>query len=440
MGLIKPDANGFLFRPDPSLAMMHAANRKSIISVFEKWMLGNDGKGMFAGYTYWGQFIAHDVAPRVGSDRKRSSSLDLDSLYGSGWYDREIALNTAEGKFLTGFNTADGVGDATRMDLFRRADKTAVIPEPRNEDNLILSQFHLLLQRFHNKIVDGLKSLSPALSPQVRFKMARNNVERVFRRLVIENFLEHVCDKNVYEHVIKQGNRYFKFKKNTDLPMEFSAAIFRFGHSLVRQDYHLNDVAHNVSLKEIFGLTGPGGFGGRQSLPAGKVVDWKFFFPLPPILERAAGAGRIDPFIEEGMYKIPAGKGKTVNIVEKNLDRGIETMLASGQSCVSYILEKYKNLSRDIGLHQDNHITRLNQEQIELLTNSRVLDCTPLWLYVLLEAKSNYGLGACLGPFASLLVCESIRSACENSQATESFELPELSNLHSMSDLIAWVG
>lgn len=437
--IIKPDHNGHLFPADPGLATDHQAILQDMVDLFDEWAQEGGDKAMPAGYTYWGQFIAHDVAPRVGSGRKRSSALDLDSLYGTGWHDPEICLNVAEGTFLPGFTSADAHGPSIRMDLFRRADKSAVIPEPRNEDNLILSQFHLLLQRFHNAVVQSLLRQTPELPPQTRFEKAAANVSLVFRRLTLDDFLPKIVDKQVYKHVIEDANRYFEFSGKDPMPKEITAGVFRFGHSLVRQDYHVNARATNIDLAELFELTGPGGLAGYQTLPTGRVIDWQFLFTLAIDNSRAVGAGRVDPFIVQGMRQMRAAHGQIHNIARKNLQRGIDTAISSGQQCVEYTLKRFENLATDIGLDPVQNIAGLKPGQRQLLHKKGVLTETPLWLYVLLEGAANSINGACLGPFASLLVCESVRAGCENAGQTSTTELTELQSIKSMADLINWI-
>ena len=136
-----------------------------------------------AGFTYLGQFTDHDltfdktnvmlgehVSPALLL-QARSPSLDLDSLYGAGPADPESAK----------FYEADGlhlkVGTTTRSATSRRrrastsrgasapraADKRkAVIPDPRNDENLAVAQTHLAFIRFHNRVVDTLPASVPA--------------------------------------------------------------------------------------------------------------------------------------------------------------------------------------------------------------------------------------------------------------------------------------
>ena len=124
-----------------------------------------------AGYTYLGQFIAHDLSfdlTTAGLGRRlslrrlqqaASPSLDLDSLYGAGPMDPDSARFYVgrEGPcMITGRTEAAGGHPAFEgCDLPRGADgepRKALIPDPRNDDNLAVAQTHAAMMRFHNRV------------------------------------------------------------------------------------------------------------------------------------------------------------------------------------------------------------------------------------------------------------------------------------------------
>ncbi len=75
--------------------------------------------------------------------------------------------------------------------------------------------------------------------------------------------------------------RFFKPRNNPYMPVEFSAAAFRFGHSQIRPGYDLNDQLKQVPI--FVPGDGPGATGdlrGFRPLPAGQMIDWRLFFPL----------------------------------------------------------------------------------------------------------------------------------------------------------------
>src|SRR4030095_2917294 len=103
------------------------------------------------GYTYLGQFIAHDLTsmrdvPEGDPPRSdRSPTLDLDSLYD----DPEVggSASTTDARMQLGRTTA-----GRPEDLPRTAGGEAVIGDRRNDDNLPLAQTHVALLKFHNAV------------------------------------------------------------------------------------------------------------------------------------------------------------------------------------------------------------------------------------------------------------------------------------------------
>ena len=116
-----------------------------------------------AGFTYLGQFVDHDLTfdkttVMLGTAvspaallQARSPALDLDSLYGAGPQDPESAkFYEADGVHLKMGRTVTAGLDRARagFDLPRglgrsaAARQKAVIPDPRNDENLAVAQTH----------------------------------------------------------------------------------------------------------------------------------------------------------------------------------------------------------------------------------------------------------------------------------------------------------
>ena len=125
-----------------------------------------------AGYTYFGQFVDHDITLDVSSSldsatdantihNMRTPALDLDSVYGRGpaldpfLYAFPSTGPTTAVKFQLGTNTNTGPGGPSnngtpggmvtqsQFDVPRiGGTNTAVIGDPRNDENLIVAQFH----------------------------------------------------------------------------------------------------------------------------------------------------------------------------------------------------------------------------------------------------------------------------------------------------------
>jgi hypothetical protein len=120
---------------------------------------GGDNPGIPAAYTYLGQFIDHDLTFDPNSSLQqqndpdalhsfRTPRYDLDSLYGSGPDDEPFQYQpgTVPPRLLIEPN-ANGVED-----LPRTSQGIAIIGDPRNDENIIVSQLQLLFCKFHNKV------------------------------------------------------------------------------------------------------------------------------------------------------------------------------------------------------------------------------------------------------------------------------------------------
>ncbi len=163
---------------------------------------GGETSAIPSGFTYLGQFIDHDltfdktnvmlgthVAP-TALLQARSPSLDLDSLYGAGPQDPESAkFYEADGMHLkTGTTEAiDGIAAKPGFDLPRGAGSTqkakrkAIIPDPRNDENLAVAQTHCAMIRFHNRVLDTLPASVPAAQ---RFATARELVTKHYQWMI----------------------------------------------------------------------------------------------------------------------------------------------------------------------------------------------------------------------------------------------------------------
>ncbi len=293
-----------------------------------------------AGYTYFGQFVDHDLTfdntsslnPIDDGDKARMPTnlrtprFDLDSVYGDG-PDAQPFLYDSDGAsllFKDGAANATGtigqfVGQA-EQDLLRSPNGRAMIGDKRNDENVLVGQIQLLFIRYHNAVVKQIKGEDPALTGTALFEKARGEVRWTYQTLIVEDFLPRLVRADV-RHDLEaadspdaRAHRYALYTpgKRSNLPREFVVAAYRYGHSGVRQGYRLNTTTsldifagsdEDPSTPSLLGF---------KPLPAANVIDdFARFFPgeppvppIDPVPPRVAGSAD-DPAVRlQFAYKL----------------------------------------------------------------------------------------------------------------------------------------
>lgn len=234
-----------------------------------------------AGFTYFGQFLDHDITfDQTGGlpdttltpeeiRQGRSPSLDLDSLYGRGPERETKGLYEADGVHLRVGMTiglgAPGLEPETRAlpnDLPRGGGEQpleAIIGDPRNDENLAVAQLHLALLKFHNVVVAQLAE--SGLTGAALFAQARRVVTMHYQWIVLHDFLPRVVEPSILSQVIAEGCKLFQLDPGAEpaMPIEFSVAAYRFGHSMIRDDYSWNRNFPGSTLGQLFEFSGVNG-------------------------------------------------------------------------------------------------------------------------------------------------------------------------------------
>jgi hypothetical protein len=404
---------------------------------------GGGETGVAAGYTYLGQFVDHDLtmdktdvmfrASITPGDmlQGRSPSLDLDSLYGAGPQDPASEKFYADdGLRLKLGKTDDGKG----FDLPRKGSKT-LIPDHRNDENLAVAQLHLAFIRFHNRIVKELADVPEAK----RFGKARRSAVKHYQWMLRTDYLPRICDKDVVDDVFTKGRKVFEpnapRSEAPTMPVEFSVAAFRLGHSMIRRQYEWNRNFEGLggSLEALFDFSGlSGDLSENFPLPSIWPADWRRLFDfgaaghanltVPPAKFNLAM--RIDTRLVNPLDELPLGSInlKTPpadklerNLAFRNLIRARMVKLASGQDMV----RRLKNKGVTVKALTAKQILEGGggAELSDLTANQRtvVTDRTPLWFYVLREAELN---GGKLGGVGARIVAETFHRAIEGSKAS----------------------
>ena len=369
-----------------------------------------------AGYTYFGQFIDHDLTRLKrhvkGLANLRKPVLDLDSVYGKGFSGSANSMYRKDGTFVL-----DPTGFGEDRDLPRGDDFEASIVDDRNDENLLIAQIQVLFMTLHNKIVKDLSG-GRAQNPQSLYEKAREAVIKVYQYLVLHDFAPTLVPDAVYEKIIRGGAGPLSAEnpRNPTLALEFADAAFRL-HSLVRSTYQLNDTK-NVSLKTLFQLTGKGVKEVNPGQPPPLLgrddkVDWRHFFRFAdyvrvPKDQRAAQVS----FVITGFLRDHAIHGpppRTVDMFELNLRRASDRGLCSGQQICAKLQKKFRPLCAQLGLSAIP-----NDDLVLAKLQSPLRNDTPLWLYIMREATRENN-GNRLGVLGGWIVADVLRTAALNS-------------------------
>jgi Animal haem peroxidase len=353
-----------------------------------------------AGYTYLGQFIDHDITFDPMSELQkrndpdglvdfRTPRFDLDSLYGSGPFDDPFLYEASRPgtrglALLVGVNPPDP--DIEPHDLPRNQQGRALIGDPRNDVHVIISQLHLLFIRFHNKVVDQVRAEQPRLKDRALFDECQDVVRWHYQWMVVHDFLERVAGKETAQSVRTGGRQYFTWAQDPYMPVEFSAAAYRFGHSMVRPRYDLNRA--NTKIPIFAEADDPGPFdhlGGFRRLPFGWTIDWSLFFKVGH--GEPQPSRKIDTKLSPPLFRLPSGVDPQRHaLANLNLRRGRALGLPCGQD-VAEAMHVKPMTHRELGLQGD------------------LGDRTPLWYYLLREAEVHAD-GEHLGPIGGRIVAE----------------------------------
>jgi hypothetical protein len=369
---------------------------------------GKDGEesGIPALYTYFGQFIDHDITFDPASSLQqqndpdaltdfRTPAFDLDNVYGRGPDDQPYMYDGGN-SFLLGTPLKNGDPKATDLPRNQAHPQRALIGDPRNDENTIVSQLQGLFLRFHNRTL--------ADNPGLPFPEVQKLVRFHYQYVILNDFLPRIIHSSVLRD-LKSGPYYdqkklkfFHWKHEPFMPVEFSVAAYRLGHSMIRPAYRLNDDNH--TLLPIFPVPSQGlmdGLTGFRKVDEERGIDWGRFIDVdirkydgPPSVQskRLQFAYRIDTSLVNPLAHLPhAIASKPSSLGERNLLRGWRLGLPSGQHVAAAMcLEPLDD--KDILIGQG--LKNLKPRPGNILAVDKVFagNC-PLWTYILAEAMHH---------------------------------------------------
>lgn len=407
--------------------------------------------GIPAAYTYFGQFLDHDITLESGTatleqltdpklqplnslsalDNKRTAAAELDSVYFLG-VPRDpgnkeklrVGLVSPLGGQNEPLLRPPGKKDAN--DLPRQArhldpkeDRAAIIGDERNDENTIIAQLHTAFLKAHNTLVDQ----------GANFDKARDEIILRYQSIVLDDFAKRICDPAIHSLVMGKGPTHWNIGRREDLfmPAEFAFAAYRFGHSMVRTQYdfnlNFNIPGRPARLEDLFTFTalkGQLGGGvvnpqGTDTLPENWIIEWERLLSAAGPGMRHRNAHAIDTRLTNFLFNLRNTLGELEGsepgtpppvqqlapvLAARNLLRGYQVGLPTGQA-----------VARKLDLPPLQ-----GQALMDALPTQELKDAakpfenrSPLWFYILAEAGNPNGPnGRHLGPVGSTIVMETL--------------------------------
>ncbi len=462
-----------------------------------------DGK-MGAGYTYLGQLITHDITKesldiRIEEGFENSTEtltrdnytpfLDLGCIYpiveDEEFEETEFLREIdQDGCFNLGAASREREGSET--DLLRE-NGLAIIPEPRNDENIIVAQLHLFWQVLHNRVVRHYLLKSRNSQRHERYHHARKFVTLIFQQVVIQDYSRRILHPEVYRYCLDKDNGSrgtvfcSEFEERltngevNEVPREFSLALFRFGHSLIRPQYRFNEIGIRLAAPKLANT-----FKRGRRLNSDVILNWEFFFGSTRRPDSALNKALIlNLRIASGLKEVPIDKkikkpkfkvlftdavsskasqylinnsnrqkkgSKFTNLVISDIrssrarPTGGDLLRAIKKRMDNaYISEKLKaeigSLESRFQFSDNCILSKVEPNESEKLLS---LDNAPLWLFMLREAElwpnapqrtaQRRGMHRQqLGPLSSIIVAETIYMSINNAQISALRELEESS-------------
>jgi Animal haem peroxidase len=399
-----------------------------------------DNPTMTAGSTFVGQFTDHDITfdqtSQLGvpqnpltSPNTRTPALDLDSVFGGGPGLRpDLYVDNPDGSVGPQLKIGtSGVHEDVPRVPNGDGTYTALLGDPRNDENVMIAGLHCAHILFYNRVLAELSQFDlarfPAAragevsNPYVAFLIARQITLWHYQWLLVNEHLPQIAGQAVVNDVLQNGNRFYSPPPgNAFMPIEFGAAAYRFGHSMVRPSYRANFTSgtgdsSTPTADPFFGLvfdasipagefSAPPSFD-RDDLLGGypaprRYIGWQTFFDFGD--GQVKNNKKIDTTISSVLFTLPvpaiAPHTQTSPTVlpQRNLLRQLTWSLPSGQA-----------VARAMGL------TRLGASDLGDIgaVYASFQSSTPLWYYVLAEAKAATG-GLTLGPVGARIVTETL--------------------------------
>ncbi|MGB7269319.1 MAG: heme peroxidase family protein [Albidovulum sp.] len=357
------------------------------------------------GQVFFGQFVDHDVTLDVTSSfdsinvpssiaNARTPTLDLDCIYGTGPETMPFLYHSSgqfKGvKLVTG---ADLSADPLAADDLARVGDVALIGDFRNDENRIVSQVQLAMIRFHNR---NCADLAGQFSGKHLYEEARRRTTWHYQWCVVHDYLGLICGDGVVQRILAEGRHFYR-PKVPFIPVEFSVAAYRFGHSMVPMKLQVQKNAPNF---ELFGTVFGKGFS--------PIADPRAVVDMHEIFDTYEGrnvqrSSRLDAKLASDLLALPTRiDASHMSLASRNMIRGQSFLLPSGETVAELLGRPAPEIQQvsDAAKAAEPGLSR----------------GTPLWFYLLKEAEligretlsGTTMPGEGLGPTGATIVAETI--------------------------------
>jgi hypothetical protein len=258
--------------------------------------------------------------------------------------------------------------------------------------------------RFHNAVVD---TQAASHSGAELFEESRRIVTWTYQWIVLNELLPALCGSAVMADLFGNGVSLFdEFSHDPFIPVEFSVAAYRFGHSMIPQSIRIQEGADELLL------FGPElGIGFKPLSTESAVVDWNQL--ASDGTNTVQKAEKLNARLAKILLDLPfIDPSDERSLATRNLHRSQAFLLPSGEL-----------IAAEMG-RPDSEISLVGQRADDMadLAGVALPSGTPLWLYILLEADvigretdiDNFDPGEGLGPVGARIVAETLFNLIES--------------------------